>query len=70
MPTTSSVRNVDTLTFPPNGITLPKMDTEDYLGRSVRDILDILNKPKNQLPFLTHGEATMSAIGYISKLLQ
>ena len=48
MPTTYSVRNMDTLTFFPASIPFPKMETEDYLWQSVRDILVILSKPKNQ----------------------
>ena len=47
----SSVHNVDTLKLLPTIITTQKMETEDYLQKSVGNILAILNKPKNQLPF-------------------
>ena len=46
------------------------METEDYLGKSVNDILSILNKLKNQPTFLTYGEATIRAIKTIANFLQ
>ena len=51
-------------------IPLPKMETEDYLVQSVGNILSILSKPKTQLPFLTYGYTTTSAVESIAKLPQ
>ena len=70
MPATSSVRNVDTLNFFPSATPLPKMETEYYLQQSVGNILAILSKPKTQLPFLTYGDTTTSAVESITKILQ
>ena len=46
------------------------METEDYLQQSIGEILAILIKPKNQLPFSTYEDTTTSAVESISKLLQ
>ena len=54
----------------PAAITLPKMDTEDYLWQSVGNILAILSKPKTQLTFLTYEDTTTSAVESIAKILQ
>ena len=62
MPDTSSLRNVDTLTFFPDAIPHPKMETEDYVQQSVGNILAIPSKPKTQLPFLTCGDTTESTV--------
>ena len=70
MPTTSIDRNVDTVAFFPAATTFPKTETEDYLRQSIGDILAVLSKPKIQLPFLTNGETTTSAVESIAKLLQ
>ena len=70
MPTTSSVRNMNTLTFFPAAIASPKTKTQDYLQQSAGDILAILIKPKTQLPFLTYGDTTTRAMESIAKLLQ
>ena len=59
---TSTVRNVDSLTFFPSGIPFPKIEIKDYLGQSVGNILAILSKPKTQLPFLTYGDTTTSVV--------
>ena len=70
IPETSSVRNVDILTFFSTVIPFPIIETEDYLLQSVDNILGILNKPKTQLPFLTYGESKTRAIKSIANLLQ
>ena len=70
MPKTSSVRNIYTLTFFPAAIPFPKMETENYLRQSVGYILAILSNHKTQLPFLTDGGNTTSAVESIDKLLQ
>ena len=62
LPETSSIRNADTITFPLSIIPSPRTETEDYLRQSVVNIIDILNKPNTQLPFLTYGDTTTSAI--------
>ena len=59
---TSSVCNVDTLTFFPDAFPFPKIETENYLWQSVGNILAILSKPKTQLPFLTYGDTTTSIL--------
>ena len=69
MPRTSSLQNVDTLTFFPAVIPSPKMDTEDDLQQSVDDILAIQSNPKTQLLFLPYGDTTTGAVGSIDKLL-
>ena len=70
MPATSSVCNVETITFFLAVIPFPKLETEYYLQQSVGDILAILRKPKTQLPFLTYGDTTTSAVESIDKLLK
>ena len=70
IPTTSSICNLDTLTLLPATTSFPKMETEDYLRQIVGDIIAILIKPKTQLPFLTYGYTTTSAVESIAKLLQ
>ena len=70
MPTISSVRNVDTLTFFPAAIPFPRMETEYYLRQSVVGILDILSKPKTQLPLLTYGDTTTTTVESICKILK
>ena len=66
----SIVRNVDTLTIFPATIPSPKMETEDYLRQSVVNVLAILRNPKTQLPFLTYGDTTTSAVESIDNILQ
>jgi len=70
MPETSSVCDVDTLTFFLNVIPFPKTTTEDYLRQSVGDIISLMNKPKMQLPFLAYGDNTNNAISAIATLLK
>ena len=53
---TSSVHNVDTLTYFTATIPFPKMETEYYLWQSIGNILSIMIMPKNQIPLLTYGD--------------
>ena len=70
MSETPSVCNMDTLTFPPTVIPFPKIVTEGYLLQPVGYILAVLNKPNTQLPLLTYGETTTSAIKSTAKPLK
>ena len=70
MTETSSVWNVYTLTLFPSAIPFPKIETEDYLQKSIGNILAILSKPKTQIPFLTYGDITTSAVESIANILQ
>ena len=70
MPATSSVINVNTLTFFPASIPSPKTETEYYLQKSVGDILAIPSKPKTQLTLLNYGDTATSTVESIAKILQ
>ena len=69
IPTISSVRNVDKLTFFPASTPFPKMKTEYYLWWSVGNIIAFLSKPKTQLPLFTYGGTTKIAVESIAKIL-
>jgi hypothetical protein len=69
MPTTSKVRDVDTVEFFPETIPFPSISTEDYLKQAAGDILTILRNPPAALPSLSYGDATKNALVQIAQLL-
>lgn len=71
IPSTSAIRDADTVTFFPHRVPFPKTTTEDHLKQSVTDILHILNHKDapTQLPFLHFGDETKNAITDIAELL-
>jgi hypothetical protein len=69
MPTTSRVRDVDTVEFFPATIPFPAVTTEDYLKQAAGDILGILRNPPTNMPYLTYGDATTNALVQIAQLL-
>jgi hypothetical protein len=69
MPTTSKVRDVDTVDFFPTTIPFPSVSTEDYLRLAAGDVLNILRSPPASLPSLSYGDATKNALVQIAQLL-
>jgi hypothetical protein len=69
MPTTSRVRDVDTVKCFLATIPFPTISTKDYLKQAAGDILAILRNPPVNWHFLTYGDATTNALVHIAQLL-
>ena len=70
MPENSNVCINDTLKYISKSFALLKTTTEDYLQKSIGNILSIIQDPPKTLPFLSYGDATKNAINHIAHILQ
>ena len=69
IPATAIVRITDTLQYIPKSLALPKQITGYYLQQAIWDIIAIMKKPLNILPFLSYVDAKKNAINQISHIL-
>ena len=69
MPATGIVRITDTLQCIPKAFAFPKTTTEDYLQKSIGDIIAIMIDPKRHFLFFPML-MQKNAINYISQILQ
>ena len=68
---TRSERDIDTVTFLPHTVPLPRMNIDTYLRQAATDIVQLLKKTPNiAFPTLQAGDKTYNAISKLAVLLQ
>ena len=69
-PKTRQEIDTDTVTFIPHKIPIPQFSTNDYLQQACEDIVEIIQKPPDNLPHNQAGDETKNALLKIAKALK